>query len=71
VRAGGSNRGGAACDIGAYEYASDETPNAVMLVAFQSHSLQLEAGIWLISIFGIVILGGGWLWPLRMRKFNS
>ncbi len=34
VRAGGTNRGGTACDIGAYEYVSNQQPNAVALHSF-------------------------------------
>ena len=42
VRAGGVNKGGDACDVGAYEYNSLQTPNAVQLRALSGGPL----GVW-------------------------
>lgn len=39
VRADGSNRGGSACDMGAYEYGSNQTPTIVKLVSFSGSGL--------------------------------
>jgi hypothetical protein len=35
VRANGPNRGGSACDMGAYEFGSSETPTAIVLKSFK------------------------------------
>lgn len=55
VRAGGTDRGGAACDIGAYEYASDETSNAVTLLAFSAHRDALPVWFALVELSMSVI----------------
>lgn len=39
VRADGSNHGGSACDMGAYEYDSNQTPTVVKLVSFSGSGL--------------------------------
>ena len=50
VRAGGTDRGGDRCDIGAYENASLWTPNAIALQEFSSHSSRQSGLIWLVGL---------------------
>jgi hypothetical protein len=59
VRAGGTNRGGTACDIGAYEYASDEQPSAVALQSFAARvSLLGPAALGILPVVCILLRRG-------------
>lgn len=60
VRADGSNRGGSACDVGAYEANSNQTPTAVKMrdLTASTHS---PVGIIATFVTALVASGVGWL----------
>jgi len=65
ARANGANQGGSACDIGAFEFDSSQTPTAVSLQSLTASSSGGSGG--LAAAFGAVSLALGGLW-LRLRK---
>lgn len=58
VRAGGDDRGGPACDIGAYEYASNQQPTAVNFLSMQGEESGLP--LWVVGLV-LLFLGVGLL----------
>lgn len=60
VRADGNQRGGSGCDIGAYEYNSDQTPTAVRVMALAARGFA-PAGI-------LLALGGAAIFKHRRRR---
>jgi hypothetical protein len=59
VRADGINRGETSCDIGAYEYNSDETPSSVRLQSFSAHLMDLPApdlSTIVLSVISLLVL---------------
>ncbi len=60
VRADGSNRGGTACDVGAYEANSNQTPTAVKLRALTA-STHSPTGVIAVLMAAITTLSTGWL----------
>ena len=71
ARANGTNQGGSACDIGAYEVAT-QTPTAVSL---QSITAQARTSGWITAVTAaglLALASGGWLLrPSRQRKPNG
>jgi CSLREA domain-containing protein len=60
VRAGGDDRGDTACDIGAYEYNSDQQPSAVSVTSV-SITQNPDAPLWLVGMAALLVAGGlGW-----------
>ncbi len=59
VRAGGTNRGASACDVGAYEYNSNQTPTAVTLRSLAA-STRSPIGLIAACTAAIVASGAGW-----------
>ena len=69
VRAGGVDRGGDLCDIGAYEHESGETPNLVTLKEFSaSPSDYFIVLISIVGLLGAVILT---IWKIQRKKICS
>ena len=61
ARAGGINRGGSACDIGAFEYGSTQTPTAITLAGFSAASS--STGGWTRFLAaGLTLLAGLAFW---------
>jgi CSLREA domain-containing protein len=65
VRANGTNRGGAACEVGAYEYGSDQTPSVVTLSSF---AVQRASGAYVMLLLVIPILGVATVLLYRRRS---
>lgn len=70
VRAGGENRGGPGCDIGAYEYASNQQPTALT-----TNNMRVEqpAGlpVWvvvMILIVGVIFIITAFFWVQRVHS---
>ena len=56
----GDGRGGLACDAGAYEFASNQTPTAVSLQSLTAVSQQ--GGLAALAAILLTALSGVWLW---------
>ena len=68
ARGNGSNQGGSACDSGAFEYASSQTPTAIVIEGFTAHG-ENGAGAAAVGVTGLLaLLTGGWLVRGRKRK---
>ena len=67
ARANGANMGGTACDVGAYEYSSSQTPTVVDLMNM-SVSLKSQAGIIAIASGIFVGLSAAWMSLFHRRK---
>ncbi|MBK8934919.1 MAG: right-handed parallel beta-helix repeat-containing protein [Chloroflexi bacterium] len=68
VRADGVNMGGTACDAGAFEYASSQTPTAVTIQGLMAQG-EGQAGTAVVGVTGVLaLLTGGWLAGVRRRK---
>ncbi len=65
VRAGGTNRGASACDVGAYEYNSNQTPTAVTL---RSLAASTRSPIGMITALAAAIVASGAGWFKWQRK---
>ena len=59
VRADGAGRGGSACDIGAYEYDSTETPTAVTMSELSAKTVSPPA-VWAAIGAGLTALAASW-----------
>ena len=72
VRAGeidpGDGRGGLACDIGAHEVLSSETPTAVTLTAFTANGGPALPGIMAVAF--LLLLGVGTVWHKYVIRVN-
>jgi hypothetical protein len=70
ARANGTNMGGSACDVGAYEYSSSQTPTIVKLMNM-SVSLNSQTGIIAIVSGVFVALSAGWMGLFHRRKASN
>ncbi len=69
ARANGVNQGGSACDIGAFEYGSSQTPTAVTMQSFSAETAGDAAprgGVW-AALVGAASMAAGGLW-LRFKR---
>ena len=68
ARAFGTNKGGSACDAGAFEYASPLTPTAVTIKGLMARG-EGQADTAVVGATGVLaLLTGGWLAGVRRRK---
>ncbi|MGB4872237.1 MAG: choice-of-anchor Q domain-containing protein [Candidatus Promineifilaceae bacterium] len=68
ARAGGTDKGGVYCDIGAFEYGSTLSPTAVTIEGLMARG-EGQAGTAVVGVTGVMaLLTGGWLAGVRRRK---
>lgn len=68
VRADGVNRGGTGCDIGAFEYASTQTPTAITMTGLTARGEGISSPVTVGTAGVLALLTGGWLAHIRRRR---